>query len=105
MDRKLIAAVLGSTVFTTAGAVDFGREAEVLLRAQTPVLFGVLGSLNASSTTQTTGAAAQADPRHLVTLAPGLTAKVISKADGLGGNIDQMVLWPDDVHPTHLIAC
>ena len=44
-------------------------------------------------------------PRQLVTLATGLTAKVVSEADGLGGNIDQMVPWPDDVHPTHLIAC
>ena len=30
---------------------------------------------------------------------------MVSEADGLGGNIDQMVLWPNDLHPTHLIAC
>jgi len=106
MKAKLLASLLGSAaVATTAGAIDFGRQVEILLKAEAPALFGVVGTLNASSTTQVTGAAAQADPTQLVTLAHGLTARVVSEADGLGGNIDQMVLWPNELHPTHLIAC
>jgi secreted PhoX family phosphatase len=105
MKTKLLALAIGTACAATAGAADFGQKVEALLKAQSLSLFGVISPLSDSSTTQITGTAAQADPTKLVTLAAGLTARVVSEADGLGGNMDQMILWPDAVNPTHLIAC
>lgn len=105
MKTKLLALAIGTACAATAGAADFGQKVEALLKAQSLSLFGVISPLSDSSTAQITGTAAQADPTKLVTLAAGLTARVVSEADGLGGNMDQMILWPDAVNPTHLIAC
>jgi hypothetical protein len=95
----LIAAVAG------ANAGDFGQQVEQLLNAKSNSLFGLNGTLDASSTTQVTGAEAEADPTKLVTLARGLKAHVVSKDPALGGNVDQIALWPSDTRPTHLIFC
>jgi secreted PhoX family phosphatase len=95
----LIAAVAG------ADAGDFGQQVEQLLNAKSNSLFGLNGTLDASSTTQVTGAEAEADPTKLVTLARGLKAHVVSKDPALGGNVDQIALWPSDTRPTHLIFC
>jgi hypothetical protein len=76
-----------------------------LLNAKSNSLFGINGTLDASSTTQVTGAEAEADPTKLVTLARGLKAHVVSKDPALGGNVDQIALWPSDTRPTHLIFC
>ena len=86
-------------------AEDFGQQVEQLLNAKANSLFGLNGTLNESSTTQVSGADAEADPRKLVTLAHGLTAHVVSKDPALGGNVDQIALWPSDTKPTHLIFC
>ena len=88
-----------------AYAGDFGQQVEQLLNAKANSLFGLNGTLNESSTTQVSGADAEVDPRKLVTLAHGLTAHVVSKDPALGGNVDQIALWPSDTKPTHLIFC
>lgn len=99
----LIAAITAATV--AVNAADFGQKVEALAKAQAFSLFGTLGTLGASSTTNLTAAQINADPAALLTVAPGLTVKVVSAAANLGINIDQMVLWPNDTNPTHLIAC
>jgi secreted PhoX family phosphatase len=101
--RKII--LIAAITAVSANAADFGQKIEALAKAQSYSLFGTLGTLGASSTTNLTAAQINADPTALLTVAPGLTVKVISAAANLGINIDQMVLWPNDTNPTHLIAC
>lgn len=101
----LYAALFAATTATAVSAADFGEKTELLAKALSPILFGTLGSLDESSTLSLTAAEANTDPRKLLTVANGLKVSVVSAHQDLGPNIDQMVLWPDDVHPTHLIAC
>jgi len=103
--KRLVVFAAAAALTGGAYALDFGQKIEQQLKASSLSLFGVLNTVNASSTTQITGAQAEADPTQLVTLAPGLTATVVSKDPALGGNVDQMVLWPTDTNPTHLIFC
>jgi hypothetical protein len=84
---------------------DFGVFRDRELEDRSKKLFGVERGVAESSKLSIDAATANADPRKLVTLAKGLKAKVISAAPNLGPNIDQMVLWPNDVAPTHIIAC
>ena len=85
---KRIAVLAAATgVIALSGGVyakDFGEQVEELLNSKANSLFGVNGTLDASSTTQVSGADAEADPRKLVTLAHGLTAHVVSKDPALG---------------------
>src|SRR5262249_43577070 len=46
-----------------------------------------------------------ADPTSLVTVAAGLKVGVVTAAANAGANLDMMAPWPNDVAPTHLIAC
>ena len=104
----LAAAVTAATLVTTAtfaNAADFGQKVEQLAKSQSMSLFGTIGTLGASSTTQLTAAQVEASPASLLTVAPGLTVKTVSAVANLGANIDQMILWPNDINPTHLIAC
>jgi len=84
-------------------ASGFGAERDATLAARSHELFGVGKPLTASSTISITAAEAQADPTALVTLADGLHARVVT-AGVAAPNLDQMALWPDDEHPTHLIS-
>ena len=103
--RAAIAGVsLAVLALSVANAVsDFGVRRDQEVR-DSRELFGVGKPLEASSTTQITQAQAVADPTKLVTLASGLRARVVS-AGVAGANVDQISLWPDDSHPTHLIFC
>ena len=105
MKMKLIALAIGAALATPAMALDFGQKIEQQAKAQSLSLFGTLGTLAASSTASISAAAANADPRQLVTVAPGLNVSVVSAAANLGANIDMMALWPNDSAPTHIIAC
>lgn len=100
-----IAVALATATVATAGGPDFGQKVELFAKSQARYLFGTFGTLGASSTASISAAAANTDPRALVTLAPGLRARVISALPTLPPNIDMMALWPNDVAPTHLIAC
>src|SRR5262245_55717087 len=82
---------------------DFGSQRDGLLLEQVSQRFGVKSALAASSTSSVSLAQAQADPTSLVTLAKGLTAHVVTKAGG--GDLDQIVLWPNATDPQFLIEC
>jgi hypothetical protein len=88
-----------------AQAGDFGTFRDAALKASSPLLFGVVGPVAASSTASIDAATATADPRKLVTVASSLRVKIASASPSLAANIDMMVPWPNDVAPTHLIAC
>ena len=105
--KKFVALAVGVALTTgaTAGGFDFGQHIEKQARAHSPLLFGTVGTLDASSTASISADAANANPTALVKLAGGLTAKVVSAASNLAPNIDMMALWPNDVAPTHIIAC
>ena len=106
--RKWMVA-LGVAGFATSaaavGGIDFGLFRDNQMDAHSLQVFGIVSPVDASSSEQIDSFEANADPTQLVTLAPGLRARVVSAKSNLGANIDMMALWPDDANPTHLIAC
>ena len=109
MRRRLLiitvaaAAAVALTAVTAMAAFDWGVFRDNQLSAHSNFLFGVGKPLDASSTAQLTPTQAQANPLALATLASGLKARVVTTQ---GPPIDdQISLWPDDLHPTYLIAC
>ncbi|HQR53885.1 MAG TPA: hypothetical protein PLZ79_11490 [Burkholderiales bacterium] len=100
---SLIGVFLGAQAL--AAESDFGQQVEQLATAQSVKLFGTTGTLGASSAASLTQAQADANPAALVTLAHGLSARVVSARSNLAPNIDMMALWPNDQAPTHIIAC
>ena len=88
----------------SAGVIDFGQFVQGQLRDQSNPLFGVNGTLQASSTRSITKEQAQADPRDLVTLAKSLRVRVVS-AGVAPPNLDQSAFWPNAKHPEWLITC
>jgi hypothetical protein len=111
--RKGILAIVGvaaiAVSFVAGSALaggDFGLDRENLLRAQSQSLFGVGTPIAASSTTSVTQQQAQADPTSLATFAKGLKVRAVTEfGDDAAPIIDMMALWPDDQHPSHIIAC
>ncbi|MDT5023634.1 MAG: hypothetical protein QOE61_60, partial [Micromonosporaceae bacterium] len=65
--------------------------------------FGVLRGLDASSTKDVDAATATANPLSLVTLAKGLSAKVIT-SNNAAPNLDMAALWPPK-NPKYIISC
>src|SRR5262245_60366264 len=95
----LLAIALGGV----AGAgLDWGAQQEAQLDSQSQSNFGVGKPVASSSTTSVDAPTATNDPTSLVTLAQGLKANVVTAS--AAPNIDMMALWPDDAHPTHIIA-
>lgn len=86
-------------------ALDFGLQSERLLALEAFKFFGVLRPLAHSSRESISAALANQSPTRLVTLAPGLKARVVTSSPALGANIDMMALWPNDQAATHIIAC
>ena len=86
-------------------AFDYGVFQERQLRSFSPLLFGVSGPVDASSTQSVDQATAEAHPESLITVARSLRVRVVSAAANLGPNIDMMAFWPNDRSPTHLIVC
>ncbi len=105
MNKTLLSLAIASSCAGSAFALEFGQKVEILAKAQSHSLFGVITPLGASSSTSVTAATANADAKTLITVAPGLSVKVISAAANLGANIDMMAMWPNDTAPTHLIVC
>src|SRR5262245_50848964 len=114
--RLALAGVLGLALLGAAGAdtvaradTEFGESRDHQLQAQSVREFGVVRPLEASSPEQIGKAEAEADPTKLATLAGGLRARVVTRVtapDGVAApNLDMLALWPNDVSPTHLIAC
>jgi secreted PhoX family phosphatase len=104
--RWFVAALAAATLAVTGVAVahgDFGSEQEQRLNDEASQNFGVFKTLPTSSKLAVTADQANADPRKLITLASGLKARAVTTTSG--PNTDQIALWPNDAHPTHLIAC
>lgn len=100
-----VASVLAVGTVAAAAKFDlgFGVERDQDLAKNSEKLFGVGKPIAESSAVQLTQAQAQADPTKLVTLAKKLKATVVTTQ---GPAVDdQITLWPDDAHPTHLIVC
>ena len=88
-----------------ADSRDFGLDTQKELAGRSEKLFGIERPMAASTIGQAvTLSQANADATKLATLAKGLQARVVT-AGVAGANIDMMALWPNDAHPTHLIAC
>ena len=85
--------------------LDFGQRVEALKRIDSFQLFGVFAPLEESSTFSLSAQQAEANPAQLLTVAPGLKVRVVSAAANLAPNIDQMLLWPNAKHATHIIGC
>jgi secreted PhoX family phosphatase len=114
--QKLLTLAVGSAVAAVAvaepyfdptqqAAVDFGTTVEAIAKNRSLALFGTFGTLSASSSRSLTADEANANPEQLITVAEGLSVRVISADAALAPNIDQIALWPNDSNPTHLIAC
>jgi hypothetical protein len=100
----VVAGLLLSVSSAFAGhPFSFGEQRDRQLGDMSKPLFGVGQPVAESSAAQLTQAEAQADPTRLATLAKGLKARVVTTQ---GPTVDdQIALWPDDRHPTDLIAC
>jgi hypothetical protein len=90
---------------STSPASDFGAQRDDLLRTDSEQLFGITKPVGQSSTRSIDAATAEANPEALLTVAAGLHVRVVNASAKLGPNADQMVLWPNDENPTHLIMC
>ncbi|HET8525260.1 MAG TPA: hypothetical protein VFM81_01330 [Actinomycetota bacterium] len=100
-----IAAFAFGVVGSAVAGLDFGLDEQNLLASKSQPLFGIGKPIAASSQDSIDAATAGADPTTLVTLATGLSAKVVSAATNLGPNTDMMALWPNSTDPEWLIAC
>ena len=87
----------------TAASLDFGLKRDSELKDKSMNLFGVGKPLAASSTTTADPSLANANAAKLATFVKGLQVRVVTQGVA-GQNLDQMGLWPDDLHPTHLIV-
>jgi Alkaline phosphatase PhoX len=106
--RKILVVLALVGLATSAAAIanfNFGEFRDKQLDAHSLEMFGIVTPVAASSTDSISKAAAEADPTKLVTLAKGLTARVLTAKANLGATIDMMALWPNEANPTHLIAC
>jgi hypothetical protein len=77
---------------------DFGAFVQSLLRDQSEELFGIGRPLDHSAVGPFDGPSVDA-----LDLAHGLKATLISSA--VENAADQIAMWPDDDHPTHLFVC
>jgi len=88
----------GARVAADSGRPDFGAFVQALLRDQSEELFGIGRPLDHSAVGPFDGPSVDA-----LDLAHGLKATLISSA--VENAADQIAMWPDDDHPTHLFVC
>lgn len=100
--RPVIFALTAIGCGSALAGPDVGQLHEQLVSTKASMLFGTAGILRASSRHSIDKGIAESDPTRLVTLAPGLKAKVIG-AGLMAHSVDQILLWPNDRSPTHLI--
>jgi hypothetical protein len=77
---------------------DFGMQIQQLLNSQSNRLFGVTQPLNESALGPYTGL------DNTLSVAVAKSLKVTNVSTAANGLHDQIVLWPNDVNPTHLIT-
>lgn len=107
--RALTAAIVFGLVASVVGVAaatgsDFGVERDHALSRRAYQLFGFGGNITSSSTATAPLDQAVSDAAKLATFAKGLKVRVVTQGVA-APNIDQMALWPNDLHPSHLIAC
>ena len=94
-----LAGLAATTALTAQGPnADFGLFVEAQLKAHAEQLFGFRHPLEESALGPFTGPSTQA-----LELADGLRVSLVSS--GVAAAADQIALWPDDEHPTHLFVC
>lgn len=94
---------VGQSSEEIAALDDFGALRDASLSIFQSRFFGFFGSVP-NSTASIDAATAEADPTKLLSVPKSLHVHVVASNADLGANSDQMAFWPDDVHPTHLIA-
>src|SRR5262245_1647333 len=77
---------------------DFGLFIANQLRAHSEQLFGIRPLAES-----TIGPYDGADNTKAIVVAPGLTVSLVSSS--VASAADQIALWPNDDHPTHLFVC
>jgi secreted PhoX family phosphatase len=93
------AAALGVRARAEGPQADFGVFVDQLLRAHSEQLFGFVHPLAESSVGPYDGA----DNTRAIDVAPGLHVSLVSSS--VASAADQIALWPDDEHPTHVFVC
>lgn len=93
--------VLGLATRTMANNphADFGAFVQALLRDHSEELFGFGRPLEKSALGPYDGP----DNTQAIQVAPGLHVSLVSSVTASAA--DQIALWPDDDHPTHLFVC
>jgi hypothetical protein len=94
----LTAAGLVATTAAKSPKADFGAWVAAQISAHSEQLFGFTNPLDQSALGPFSGPSVDA-----FELAHGLTATLVSTA--VHNSADQIALWPDDNHPTHLFVC
>ena len=92
------ALALGARPAAESPRADFGRFVADRLRAHAMELFGFHHPLDQSAIGPFDGPSVDA-----LELARGLKATLVSSA--VENAADQIAMWPDDEHPTHLFVC
>jgi secreted PhoX family phosphatase len=95
----LAVASLTARAGATGPKTDFGAFVAGQLRAHAEQLFGFTHPLEESALGPYTGA----DSAQALEVADGLQVSLVSSA--VHFSTDQIALWPDDEHPTHLFVC
>ncbi|MCA9511994.1 MAG: hypothetical protein KC560_14885 [Myxococcales bacterium] len=101
----MLVLLMGASASAHSFGFDFGLFRDAFLARNARTLFGLFGTVGASSQMSLDAATIEADPRKVATFAKRLRVDVVSAEANLGANVDMMALWPNDVHPTHLIVC
>jgi secreted PhoX family phosphatase len=91
--------VLTARIFAQAPNADFGAFVQSQLRAHSEQLFGFTEPLQESAL----GPFNAADSTQALQVAKGLTVTLVSSVGH--HSTDQIAMWPDDDHPTHLFVC
>ena len=109
MKRSLICATLAAGAISVVGLAgtivaagldnDFGAFIAEQLRAHSQELFGIRAPLEESALGPYDGS----DNLQAIQVAPGLHVSLVSSSTASAA--DQIALWPDDNHPTHLLVC
>lgn len=103
MNKNLLALAISLTVSGAAlAAGDFGMQTQNLLKNQSHKFFGIVQPLTASETVSVPRAPDQ-DASHLIKLAKGLHAEIVTRK--AAQNSDMMAFWPNDIKPTHIVTC
>src|SRR6476646_11626754 len=94
-----LVSVFATRVLASNPNLDFGAYITDQLSAHSPQLFGFRHPLSESALGPYDGA----DNTQAIQLADGLRATLVSNS--VASAADQIALWPNDEHPTHLFVC